>query len=165
MARESALSGSDHQQALGPCYNAQLVLRKVVQGDSVQRHRLKFSRVPGAFAVCRLPATTSIPRWASGGHFFSIASTSDELSIVCPDAQVPPEIQHDNGWACLKLHGPFPFSETGILSSFVQPLAEHAIPIFAISTFDTDYVLVKNDWLEKAIEALTGAGFEAVESG
>jgi len=89
----------------------------------------------------------------------------DELSIVCSSAQVPPEIQHDHGWACLKLHGPFPFSETGILSAFVQPLADRAIPIFAISTFDTDYVLVKKDWLEKAVEALIAAGHEAVESG
>lgn len=131
---------------------------------SVPRHRLKFSRVPGAFAVCRLPAGAALPRWASNGNFFSIASTSDELSIVCLAAQVPPEIQHDNGWACLKLHGPFPFSETGILSSFVRPLAERAIPVFAISTFDTDYVLVKNDWLDKAVQALTEAGHQAVES-
>lgn len=131
---------------------------------SVQRRRLKFSRVPGAFAVCRLPAEAALPAWASMGNFFSISRTSDELSIVCHAAQVPPGIQRDNGWACLKLHGPFPFSETGILSSFVRPLAERAIPVFAISTFDTDYVLVKNDWLDKAVEALTEAGHQAVES-
>jgi hypothetical protein len=136
----------------------------VVDRDSVQRHRLKFSRVPGSFAVSRVPPGTALPTWASTGNFFSIARTSDELSIVCLAAQVPPEIQHDNGWACLKLHGPFPFSETGILSSFVQPLADRAIPIFAISTFDTDYVLVKNDLLEKAVEALMEAGHEAVDS-
>jgi len=129
----------------------------------VQRHRLKFSRVPGSFAVCRLPAGAALPAWACNGSFSSIARTSDELSIVCLAAQVPSEIQHDNGWACLKLHGPFPFSETGILSSFVQPLADRAIPIFAISTFDTDYVLVKNEWLEKAVEALMEAGHEAID--
>jgi len=72
-------------------------------------------------------------------------------------------VQHEKGWACLKLEGPFPFSETGILSSFVQPLSERAIPIFAISTFDTDYVLVKDDWLEKAVETLQEAGHEAAE--
>lgn len=133
--------------------------------ESVRRHRLKFSRVPGAFAVCRLPAGAALPTWASTGKFFSISRTSDELSIVCHEAQVPPEIRHENGWACLKLHGSFPFSETGILSSFVQPLAERAIPIFAISTFDTDYVLVKNDWLGRAVEALTEAGHKTVEAG
>ena len=114
--------------------------------------------------MCRLPAEAALPTWGSTGEFYSVSRTSDELSIVCHSAQVPPEIQHDNGWACLKLHGPFPFSETGILSSFVQPLANRAIPIFAISTFDTDYVLVKNDWLEKAVEALTAAGHKVVES-
>jgi uncharacterized protein len=135
-----------------------------VDRESVQRHRLKFSRVPGAFAVCRLPAEAPLPTWAATGNFFSISRTSDELSIVCRAAQVPPEIQHEDGWKCLKVHGPFPFSETGILSSFLQPLAERAIPIFAISTFDTDYVLVKNDWLGRAVEALTEAGHEAVEA-
>ena len=147
----------------GPCYNARLASRKVVDRESVQRHRLKFSRVPGAFAVCRLPSGAALPTWAPTGNFFSISRTSDELSIVCLVEQVPPEIQHDNGWACLKLHGPFPFSETGILSSFVRPLSDRAIPIFAISTFDTDYVLVKNDWLEQAVAALKEAGHEAVE--
>jgi uncharacterized protein len=127
------------------------------------RHRLKFSRVPGSFAVCRLPAGTALPAWASAGNLFSITRTSEELSIVCPATQVPAVVQHEKGWACLKLEGPFPFSETGILSSFVQPLSEHAIPIFAISTFDTDYVLVKDDWLEKAVETLREAGHEAVE--
>lgn len=82
---------------------------------------------------------------------------------MCPAMQVPAAVQHEMGWACLKLEGPFPFSETGILSSFVQPLSERAIPIFAISTFDTDYVLVKDDWLEKAVEALQEAGHEVVE--
>jgi hypothetical protein len=129
---------------------------------SVPRHRLRFSRVPGSFAVCRLAGTTPVPTWAAQGKFFSITGTADEVSIVCLGAQVPADIQHENGWACLKLEGPFPFSETGILSSFVQPLSDRAIPIFAISTFDTDYVLVKNDWFEKALQVLQEAGHEAV---
>lgn len=129
---------------------------------SVPRHRLRFSRVPGSFAVCRLAAKTPVPTWAAQGKFFSITGTADEVSIVCLGAQVPADIQHENGWACLKLEGPFPFSETGILSSFVQPLSDRAIPIFAISTFDTDYVLVKNDWVEKALQVLQEAGHEAV---
>jgi hypothetical protein len=104
---------------------------------------LSFSRVPGSFAICRLPANAAVPEWALRGSFFSVTSTAEELSIVCPGAQVPAGIVHENGWGCVKLHGPFPFSETGILASFVRPLAERAIPIFAVSTFDTDYVLVK----------------------
>jgi len=123
---------------------------------------LKFSRVPGSFAVCRLAAGASVPDWALHGRFCSVTRTADELSVVCPEDQVPPEVQHENQWACLKLEGPFPFSETGILTSFVQPLSERAIPIFAVSTFDTDYVLVKEAWIEKALEVLTKAGHQAL---
>ena len=124
---------------------------------------LKFSRLPGSFAVCRLAAKAAVPDWALHGPFFSVTSTAEELSIVCPGAQVPFEVVHESGWACLKLLGPFPFSETGILASFVQPLSERAIPIFAVSTFDTDYVLVKQKWLEKAVQALREAGHEEVD--
>jgi hypothetical protein len=96
------------------------------------------------------------------GRFFSITRTADELSIVCQASKVPADIQHEEDWVCLKLEGPFPFSETGILVSFVQPLSDRAIPIFAISTFDTDYVLVKEAWVEKTLEALRDAGHRAV---
>jgi uncharacterized protein len=121
---------------------------------------LKFSRFPGSFAICRLAANGAVPVWALRGSFFSVTSTAGELSIVCPVAQVPIEVVHEDGWACLKLLGPFPFSEPGILTSFVRPLSERAIPIFAVSTFDTDYVLVKQTWLEKAVQALLEAGHE-----
>jgi hypothetical protein len=104
-----------------------------------------------------------VPEWALCGAFFSVTSTAEELSIVCSGAQVPSDIVHENGWACLKLRGPFPFSETGILTSFVRPLSERAIPIFAVSTFDTDYVLVKQECVEKAVQALREAGHEEVQ--
>jgi hypothetical protein len=131
-------------------------------GDRVHvQRKLKFSRVPGSFAICRLAPNAAVPDWALRGRFFSVTSSADELSIVCPEAQVPSEIQHENDWACLKLEGPFPFSETGILTSFVRPLSDRAIPIFAVSTFDTDYVLVKRAWVEKAVEALKDAGHQA----
>jgi hypothetical protein len=128
----------------------------------VHRHRLKFSRLPGSFAICRLPADAEVPQWALHSEFFSLTRTPDELSIVCHQSQVPPEVRHENEWSCLKLEGPFPFSQTGILSSFVQPLSDRAIPIFAIATFDTDYVLVKEAWVDKAVAALVAAGHEAI---
>ena len=124
--------------------------------------KLNFSRVPGSFAICRLAANTPVPGWALRGEFFSVTSTAGEVSVVCPVAQVPCGVAHEGEWACLRLEGPFPFSETGILSSFVQPLAERAIPIFAVSTFDTDYVLVKHAWVEKAVAALREAGHQEV---
>ena len=128
----------------------------------MQHHRLKFSRIPGSFAVCRLPSNLPIPDWATQGAVFSITRTPDELSVVCLEVQVPASVQHENDWGCLKLEGPFPFAETGILTSFVQPLSDRAIPIFALSTFDTDYVLVKSAWLERAIATLKDAGHSEV---
>jgi hypothetical protein len=122
---------------------------------------LRFSRVPGRFAVCRLDPSTPVPAWALQGELISVTRTADELSIVCPARQVPAEVQHEDDWTCLKLEGPFPFSETGVLVSFVQPLSARAIPIFAISTFDTDYVLVKEAWVERTLEALREAGHRA----
>jgi len=83
--------------------------------------------------------------------------------VVCEAESVPAEIKADRGWACLKLQGPFPFSETGILSSFIGPLAANAIPIFAISTYDTDYVLIKEEFVEKALSTLRKAGHKLIE--
>jgi len=123
---------------------------------------LKFSRLPDSFAICQLPANTDVPAWALQSAFFCVTRTADELSVVCPQKMIPPDVRHEAAWACLKLEGPFPFSQTGVLTSFVQPLSDRAIPIFAVSTFDTDYVLVKEAWIDKAIEILKEAGHQAI---
>jgi hypothetical protein len=94
--------------------------------------------------------------------FFSITRTDDELSIVCAESRVPADIRAERDWVGLKLQGPFPFDMTGVLSSFLQPLAEARIPIFAISTFDTDFVLIKQEPLEPALAALEAAGHQRV---
>ena len=106
-------------------------------------HKLNFSVLPGRFAVSRLAAETPIPDWIHSGP--CISRTSDELSVVSLTASVPAEVQSEKDWICLKLLGPFPFQLTGILASFLDPLAEANIPIFAVSTFETDYILVKED--------------------
>ena len=122
------------------------------------RRALRFSRVPGSFAVCRLDAAATVPAWASQGGVFSVTRTAEELSVVCATSHVPADVRHESGWACLKLEGPFPFDETGVLASFIQPLSDSGVPIFAVSTFDTDYVLVKEAWLQKALDVLREAG-------
>jgi uncharacterized protein len=121
-----------------------------------------FSRLPGTFAICQLPAASDVPAWSMEGGLFSITRCPDELSVVCRQENVPPGIRHEGDWACLKLEGPFPFSETGILASFIQPLSDNAIPIFAVSTFNTDYVFVKEALIVKAIEILKEARHEAL---
>jgi uncharacterized protein len=105
-------------------------------------------------AVCRLAPGKNIPTWATKGKFFSVTRTSEELSIVCNEDLVPPEIKAEKNWRVFKLEGPFDFSLTGILSSVLAPLAEVGISIFALSTYDTDYILIKADKLEQAVSIL-----------
>lgn len=112
----------------------------------------------GEFAVCRLPATAPVPAWAGSGVFSSVTRTADELSILCPAAQVPAGIKHESGWRLLKLQGPFAFTETGILATVLAPLADAKIGILATATFDTDYVFVKAGQLVEACRVLEAAG-------
>ena len=129
----------------------------------VPNHQLKFRRLAGRFAVCRLEAEGHIPEWAASGQFSSVTRTEDELSIVCPQQSVPADVRAERGWVGLKLEGPFAFSQAGILAAFIGPLAESGVAIFAISTFDTDYVLVKEESVEAAVAALRGAGHCLIE--
>jgi hypothetical protein len=110
-----------------------------------------------------MPAGTCVPAWALGGGFFCVAGTDDEISIACEERQIVEDVRAEKGWVGLKLEGPFPFTMTGVLSSFLQPLAEAGIPIFAVSTFNTDYVLIKREYLEQAVKALGDAGHEMVD--
>jgi hypothetical protein len=119
---------------------------------------LNLEVLPNTLAVCRLSSNDSIPSWAFSGDFFSISKTADELSIVCEEKQVPAGVKAGRGWRCLKVKGPLDFGLTGILASLAKPLAEAGISIFAVSTFDTDYLLVKMDVLERAISVLSKAG-------
>jgi hypothetical protein len=123
------------------------------------RHQLKFRWLPGPYAVVRLAAAEPIPDWATKGEFTSITRTTDELSIVCPTANLPSDVHSPHRWFCLKLEGPFPFSQTGILLSFIEPLSTRGIPIFAISTYDTDYVLIQEEF-GCALDILREAGHE-----
>ena len=122
---------------------------------------MKYRVLEKRLAVCRAPAGTPIPAWASEAQFFCVLSTPDELSIVCPEHNLLEERNGwlvEGGWVALKLEGPFPFSLTGVLASFLDPLAKAGIPIFALSTFDTDYVLIKQETLPRALPALRQAG-------
>jgi hypothetical protein len=121
---------------------------------------LVLSLLPGHWAVCRLHPESAVPAWAEGGTFFSATRTRDELSLVCEEAAVPEGVKAEKGWAALKVHGPIPFGTTGVLSSLTAPIAEAGISLFALSTFDTDYILVKADSLSVAVAALRKAGFE-----
>jgi hypothetical protein len=120
--------------------------------------QLVLTVVPETLAICHLSAADPVPDWTSSPVFSSVTRTAEELSVVCPQSQIPAGIECDRDWKCLKVRGPLDFSLTGILSSLAAPLAASVIPLFAISTYNTDYILVKAGDLERAIRALAQAG-------
>ena len=120
---------------------------------------MRLSILPARVAVCRLPSDAAIPEWARGA-FVSITRTPDELSVVCDDGAVPADVQAERDWRALKLEGPIPFAMTGVAAALLAPLAQARISIFLISTYDTDYLLVKSESFERAVGVLRGAGYE-----
>jgi uncharacterized protein len=141
---------------------------------------MKLVVLDGRFAVCRLPPTAPPPAWvAQSQPFYSITRTADELSIVCREEVVavpasslsdgkegpgdPVTMELESGWKALKVQGPLAFSMTGVLSSLASPLAAASVSIFAVSTYDTDYLLIKADALEEAIFVLRGSGHEVLD--
>lgn len=125
---------------------------------------LRLSVLDKRFAVCRLEPDHEIPNWAVEDGFFSVTRTPDELSISCLEQNLPEGSLRESGWCALKLEGPFEFSEIGVLASVAKPLAVAGVSIFAVSTYDTDYVLVKGDQLDPAVDALRSYGHEIVKS-
>lgn len=121
----------------------------------------KMMLLEDVFAVCGLESDAPIPLWATeSDSFFSITKTVNELSIVCSQDRVPEGVKCENDFRCVKILGPLDFSLIGILSSVSNILANANISIFVISTFDTDYVLIKQKDIGKAIKALNKNGFD-----
>ena len=118
--------------------------------------------LPDRLAVCRLPAASLLPAWAVSGGLSSATWTADETSIVCAEAAVPAGVAADRGWRALAVVGPLDFGLTGILLSIAQPLAEAGVSIFAVSTYDTDYILVKAGALSAAVAALSASGHRVI---
>lgn len=114
------------------------------------------------YGVCRLGKTQLIPEWAQNSDFFSITRTSDELSIVCIEESIPNNVKCEKDWRILKIEGPLDFSLIGILASVSKILAQKGISIFAISTYDTDYILVKNKDIDNAIQSLIKERYEVI---
>lgn len=125
---------------------------------SPANHRLTIIVHPEIYAICRLEAAAPVPAWASAGRFSSITRTASELSIVCEESAVPEGIRREQRYRLLQVEGVLSFSLSGILLSLARPLAEDGIPIFVVSTYDTDYLLVAIHDLERAGQALERAG-------
>jgi uncharacterized protein len=109
-------------------------------------------------SICRLDAGAEVPAWATRTTFFSVTRAQDELSVVCPEEFVPGDAYRERGWRALKIEGPLDLSMIGILASVAAPLAEVGASIFTVSTFDTDYVLVRGTQLDLAVDTLRENG-------
>lgn len=119
--------------------------------------------LPDELAVCRLPSDSRVPDWAWHGPVQSVTRTDEELSIVCAHDATPangsrPGLHVDGPWRVFKVHGPFPFDVTGVVASLSKPLAEAAVGVFILSTYDTDWILVKEETVHRAADALREAG-------
>jgi uncharacterized protein len=122
--------------------------------------RFTLSVLRETFAICRLDNDAPIPDWALAGSLVSITRTAEELSIVAPETGIPGKTKCVRGWNCLKLEGTLDFSSIGILASLTGALAHEGISALALSTFETDYLLVKAEDLAHAIRALAEAGYQ-----
>jgi len=122
------------------------------------RALLTLTVFPDRYAICRLGPAEPVPGWANADYFVSVSRTREELSIVCPEINVPGGINAAKGWRVLKCEGPLDYGLTGIVASLANPLADAGVPIFPIATHDTDYVLIKEPQLEIAVNALISYG-------
>ncbi len=129
------------------------------RGDGLKGFRMQLIVLPDKFAVCRLLSSENVPSWVWGNKsLLSVTYTADELSIVCASENVPDDVQCERLWGAMKVQGPLDFALTGILAALAGPLAEAGIAIFALSTYDTDYILVKEDTLQQAVMVLRQHG-------
>ena len=115
--------------------------------------------LPEALSICRLTPGSSLPEPPENG-FWSLTQTADELSLVCPTKDVPGVSQRrEDGWRALRVAGTLDFSLIGILAPILRSLAEAEISVFTLSTYDTDYLLLKDTVLEKAVRTLIASGY------
>ncbi len=131
----------------------------------LREFRLNLTVLKETFSVCRLPPGSAVPGWAEGGPFLTVTHTPGETSIICQQDLVPPGIPSERDWRCIEVEGPLAFTQIGLLASLLVPLAEAEISIMAISTYDTDYLLVKDRNLESALYSLVQSGHHISRKG
>lgn len=118
---------------------------------------MRLALLPQAFSVCRLADAGQVDL---SREFVFFARTDRELSLVCPSRWAPEgALAREDGWRALRVEGVLDFSLVGILAGITGALAAAGVPVFALSTYDTDYLLVKEDRLNAALTALKGAGY------
>ena len=121
--------------------------------------QLRISILSDRLAVCRLSPDAEQPSWARGS-FTCVARTPDELSIICDEGGVPSDVAAERGWRVVRVEGPIPFEMTGVAAALVGPLAEARISVFPVATYDTDYLLLKDETFSRAVDVLRAAGHD-----
>lgn len=124
---------------------------------------MSLTLLDGTYGIARLEPSDPTPGWATGVGFVSTTRTEEELSVMCRDASIPPDVTAERGWRLLRVAGTLDFSLTGIVHALTGPLAEAGISVFVVSTFDTDYLAVREPACDRAVECLTGAGFPVAD--
>jgi hypothetical protein len=122
--------------------------------------RLALSIRPGLYAICRLSPDAPPPAWAFAASHWSITRTEDEMSVVVPESAVPPDVAASRGWRLLRFAGPMPLDQSGILASVTGPLAAARVSVFAMATYDTDYVLFPDAQRAAVVTVLEAAGHQ-----
>ena len=143
------------------CIGSSVAMAEAQTGRQGQPPRLPLELLPDTLAICRLDASAPLPAWteASSG-FLTVSRTPAELSITTSESAVPAGVACQRGYRAFRVRGPLPLDLIGILASIADPLAAVGVSIFAISTYDTDYVLVKEGDLDLAVGALKRAGHQ-----
>ena len=121
--------------------------------------QIKLETIEGEYSICRLSPDAPIPEWAEAG-FCSITRSENELSIVVKAGGIPEPLERENGWKMFRVAGSLDFSMVGVIAGISRVLADSVISIFVISTFETDYILVKSDQFDSAVTTLKTAGYE-----
>jgi uncharacterized protein len=124
--------------------------------DNFSRSLLLFE---DSFAICRMDRDAPVPEWAIEGYFFSVSRTPDELSLVVLETSVPAGVDCESGWRCLKIESPFDFDLSGMITSIAAPVAKTEVAVFVVATQDSDYLLVKERNLDRALSTLSEKGF------
>jgi len=129
------------------------------------RRQLQLSLLKETYGICVFPSNAIIPEWALMTSLCSITRTKKDLTIVCPQNIIPPDSESDLNWRCFRIDGTFDLNQIGVISSLAAPLAQADISIFVISTYDTDYILVKDQKVEHAVSVLIDYGHMIIRLG
>lgn len=115
--------------------------------------RLNLTLLPQTLALCSLDAKAPWPDWAQGPGLVSLTRTEEELSLICPQDRIPSGLTAQRDWRCFKVHGPLEPDQIGVLAALTEPLAQAGVSLLVVSTFETDYILIKEVDLARAVEA------------